>query len=80
MAARPDADLDYVDVDLRSDVALVVGSEHEGLGAAWLSPHCEAVRIPMAGRADSINAAMAATVLLFEARRQRLASFASGGA
>lgn len=80
VVARPDADLDYVDVDLRSDVALVVGSEHEGLGAAWLSPHCEAVRIPMAGRADSINAAMAATVLLFEARRQRLASFASGGA
>lgn len=71
VAARPDAVVAYTEADLRGAVAIVVGSEHEGLGVGWSSPGGEAVRIPMSGRADSINAAMAATVLLFEARRQR---------
>ena len=63
----------YTEADLRGAVAIVVGSEHRGLGAGWSAAGDEAVRIPLSGRADSINAAMAATVLLFEARRQRLA-------
>ena len=71
VAGRPDADVDYTQADLCGAVAIVVGSEHQGLGAAWSVPGAESVRIPMSGRADSINAAMAATVLLFEARRQR---------
>ena len=71
VAARPDADVDYTQADLRGNLAIVVGSEHEGLGSAWSQPGCKAVRIPMAGRADSVNAAVAAAVLLFEARRQR---------
>ena len=71
VAARPDADSDLAATDLRGSLAIVVGSEHRGLGADWSPPWCETVRIPMAGRADSVNAAMAATVLLFEARRQR---------
>ena len=69
VAARPDADVDYALADLRGNLAIVVGSEHQGLGTAWA--HCEAVRIAMMGRADSVNAATAAAVLLFEARRQR---------
>lgn len=71
VAARPDADVDYTQADLRGALAIVVGSEHDGLGSAWSPPRCEAVRIPMAGRADSVNAAVAAAVLLFESRRQR---------
>ena len=73
VVGRPDAVVAYTEADLRGAVAIVVGSEHRGLGAGWSPPGAEAVRIPMSGRADSINAAMAATVLLFEARRQRLA-------
>ena len=71
VAGRPDASVAYTQADLRGAVAIVVGSEHRGLGAGWSAPGDEAVRIPLSGRADSINAAMAATVLLFEARRQR---------
>jgi len=71
VAGRPDASVAYTEADLRGAVAIVVGSEHRGLGAGWSAPGDEAVRIPLSGRADSINAAMAATVLLFEARRQR---------
>ena len=73
VAGRPDASVAYTEADLRGAVAIVVGSEHRGLGAGWSAPGDEAVRIPLSGRADSINTAMAATVLLFEARRQRLA-------
>jgi len=71
VAGRPDAVVAYTEADLRGAVAIVVGSEHQGLDAGWTVRGGEAVRIPMSGRADSINAAMAATVLLFEARRQR---------
>lgn len=73
VAGRPDGVVAYTEADLRGAVAIVVGSEHTGLDARWSAPDAEAVRIPLSGRADSINAAMAATVLLFEARRQRLA-------
>ncbi|MYD97067.1 MAG: RNA methyltransferase [Gammaproteobacteria bacterium] len=71
VTGRPDAVVEYTEADLRGAVAIVVGSEHQGLDAAWSELGAQAVRIPMLGRADSINAAMAATVLLFEARRQR---------
>lgn len=73
VAAHVDARIEYSAADLRGAVAVVVGSEHSGLDAEW-AVHGEAVRIPMFGQADSLNAAMAATVLLFEARRQRLAT------
>ena len=74
IAASPAAEMDYAAADFRAAAAVVVGSEHRGLDAQWRTGRCQAVRIPMAGRADSLNAAMAATVLLFEARRQRSAA------
>ena len=60
----------YTAADLRGDVALAVGSESTGLSDDWLTSY-QALRIPMAGHVDSINAATVASVLLFEARRQR---------
>ena len=48
-----------------------MGSEHAGLDGDWLNSADDRVRLPAAGHADSINVAMAATVMLFEARRQR---------
>ena len=70
LAASPDAAADYTTADFRGSVAVAVGSENAGLGTAWLESYAT-VRIPMLGRLDSINAATAAAVLLFEARRQR---------
>jgi TrmH family RNA methyltransferase len=61
----------YEDVDLGGAVALVVGREVGGLPADAARLLDGLVGIPMAGRADSLNAAMAATVLLVEAARQR---------
>ena len=72
LAASPAAAASYHCVDWRGKAAIVIGSEAEGLSADWLVV-AEAVRIPLAGGVDSLNAAIAASVLLFEARRQRSA-------
>jgi TrmH family RNA methyltransferase len=71
IAARPDATIDYTDADLRGPVAILLGSEATGLSDTWSGSNATAVRIPMAGIADSLNVSIAAAVLLYEARRQR---------
>ena len=52
-------------------VALVLGSESHGLDPSLSELADRRVRIPMAGDAESLNVAMAATLLAFEYRRQR---------
>ncbi len=71
VATTPAAERLYTDADLRGPLALVMGSERYGLGDAWLREADEKVRIPMAGRADSVNVSMATIITLFEAVRQR---------
>jgi TrmH family RNA methyltransferase len=74
LAARVDAERLYTETDLRGGIALVLGSEAEGLRSAWADPRVEPVRIPMrGGTADSLNVSVAAAVLLYEAVRQRSA-------
>jgi 23S rRNA (uridine2479-2'-O)-methyltransferase len=58
-------------VDLRGPAAVVVGNEAAGLAAAWRDECDEVMRIPMAGSASSLNAATAASIVLYEAMRQR---------
>jgi tRNA G18 (ribose-2'-O)-methylase SpoU len=58
--------------DFTQPVLLLIGNEGTGLSAAWRDLADVVVRIPMAGAASSLNAANAATVLLYEAARQRL--------
>ena len=71
LATTPDTDLELWDADLRGPVAVVIGAEQYGLSDAWLNASTLRVRIPMAGRADSLNAALAAAVVLYEVVRQR---------
>jgi TrmH family RNA methyltransferase len=61
----------YWDVDWRRPAALVVGSEAHGAGPRARALARGTVRIPMAGDTESLNAAMAAGIILFEAVRQR---------
>jgi RNA methyltransferase, TrmH family len=70
-ATTPDASTPIFGADLTGPVAVVVGSEQYGLSRAWLDGSDIRLSIPMAGRADSLNAAMAAAIALFEAVRQR---------
>ena len=71
MAATPSADLPHWEADFRGPSAIAIGSEQYGLTETWLQEAGRRIRIPMAGRIDSLNAAMAAGVVLFEAVRQR---------
>ena len=71
VAARVDGSVPYTEVDLTGPVALVLGSEAHGLTADWSGSDVTAVRLPMRGRADSLNVAAAAAILFYEARRQR---------
>jgi len=71
VAARVQAATDYREADLCGPLAIVVGSEAAGLGEEWLADEVEGVRLPMLGRADSLNVSAAAAILLYEARRQR---------
>lgn len=71
VAATPSADTLLWDADLRGPVALVLGTEHEGLDPAWLEAADLQLRVPMGGMADSLNVATTGALLLFEARRQR---------
>jgi TrmH family RNA methyltransferase len=57
--------------DLRRPFALVLGNEAHGVGAEWAAVVDEWLTIPMVGRAESLNVAMAGTVVCFEAARQR---------
>jgi TrmH family RNA methyltransferase len=67
------APVDVAECDLRGPTVLLVGNETQGLSAAWREAADEMVRIPIGGAASSLNAAAAATVVLYEAARQRRA-------
>ncbi len=71
LAATPHTDQYHTDVDMRSGVAIVVGAEQYGLSPFWMDSADLRVLIPMLGRMDSLNVATAATILLYEAARQR---------
>ena len=72
VATTPHATQPYSALDLTGNVAIVLGSEQYGLTPPWLECATHQVTIPMCGVADSLNVSAAATILLFEAQRQRL--------
>lgn len=57
--------------DLRGPLALVIGSEAEGVSSAARQAADDRIHIPMPGRSESLNAAIAAGILIFEVVRQR---------
>lgn len=61
----------YSRANFRPPVALMIGGEAEGAGEAAARLAHECVHIPMPGRMESLNAAVAAGILLFEVVRQR---------
>jgi RNA methyltransferase, TrmH family len=58
-------------VDLRAPVALIVGNEGAGVPKDALAQADEVVAIPQSARVESLNAGIAASVILYEAARQR---------
>ena len=64
-------DLDIAEYDFTAPTVVLVGNETTGLSSAWRDACDHLVRIPMAGTASSLNAATAASVVLYESARQR---------
>jgi 23S rRNA (guanosine2251-2'-O)-methyltransferase len=69
--AAAEAERAYTDVDWSGRAVLVLGSEGSGLRPRVAETCDELVSIPVAGSIGSLNASVAAAVILFEARRQR---------
>jgi len=59
---------DYLEADYRNPCFLLIGNEQQGLPADYEAECDLLVKIPMAGRADSLNAAMATAVMAFAIR------------
>jgi len=70
LATDPAGPVDFREADYRRPLAIAVGHEAEGVSAAVRRAAAAVVRIPILGRAESLNAAVAAALVLYEAGRQ----------
>lgn len=70
-AAHLDGKNSYDKEDYRGDIGFLIGNEGNGLSEEIASMADTYIRIPMAGQVESLNAAVAASVLMFETARQR---------
>jgi RNA methyltransferase, TrmH family len=70
-ATAADGERRYDEADLRGPAAIVVGREGQGLAAAVQRSARARLRVPLAAPVESLNVAVAAALVLFEAARQR---------
>lgn len=73
-ASHLEGSISIYEADLSGQIALVIGSEAEGISAETAKNSDLLVKIPMEGRAESLNASVAAGVMIFEAMRQKIAA------
>jgi TrmH family RNA methyltransferase len=66
------------EMDFTADCAVMIGNEGSGLSGEWISMCDAQVTIPCPGAVESLNAAVAGSLLLYEASRQRAKARGSG--
>jgi TrmH family RNA methyltransferase len=71
LLADASGETEYTEIDWRRPTTLALGGETVRISSELRSRVTSTVRIPMANGVESLNVAMAATILLFEAQRQR---------
>lgn len=71
VAADPSGPVGYTDVDFRGPTAVVLGNETHGLPGAVRDAADVVASVPIHGRAESLNLAVSAALLVYEAARQR---------
>jgi RNA methyltransferase, TrmH family len=72
IVTTPKANMLYHEVDFTLPTCIIIGSESKGLSQDWLSSkNCIPVKIPMMGHVDSLNASISASIVIYEALRQR---------
>ena len=62
----------YLDCNFNKASAIILGAEANGLSNLWLENSTQNIIIPMQGEIDSMNVSVAAGIIIFEAKRQRL--------
>jgi len=72
LGAEAEAETSFFQQDMTMDLAMVIGSEGRGIRPLVLSKCDLTVSIPMRGQIPSLNASVAAGILLYEVIRQRL--------
>ena len=77
-ASAADGQINYDQIDWTEPSGVVVGAETRGVSEVWLSACVSTVRVPLHRGVESLNAAAAAAVILFEAARQRAAESPNG--
>lgn len=70
-AAHLEGSVDYDEAAYCGPVGILIGNESQGLTEEMAALADQRIRIPMCGQAESLNAAVAASVLMYEANRQR---------
>ncbi|MCC9657311.1 RNA methyltransferase [Rhodopirellula halodulae] len=73
-AMRVEGSKPLFESDLTGKVAVVLGSEADGLGDRWGGDEIHPVALPMAGHVDSLNVSVSAAIVAYEAVRQNAAS------
>jgi TrmH family RNA methyltransferase len=72
MVADLDSEAYYYSVDLKKPLALVIGNENRGPNDIWRMAAYKKIKIPILGFTESLNASVAAGIILYDAVRQRL--------
>ncbi|OUJ75647.1 23S rRNA (guanosine(2251)-2'-O)-methyltransferase RlmB [Hymenobacter crusticola] len=74
---KAEASLETGAVDLTGPVAVLMGSEEDGISPEYLKLADHKIRIPMVGQISSLNVSVASGIMLFEVQRQRLRAAAA---
>ena len=74
---KSDASLEKAPVDMTGPVAILMGSEEDGISPEYLQLADHRLRIPMTGQIGSLNVSVASGIMLFEVLRQRLVSISN---
>jgi RNA methyltransferase, TrmH family len=71
-AAHLKAESNYFNVDMKNNVAIIIGNEANGISDDISTLSDILVKIPMLGKSESLNASIAASLIMYEVVRQRL--------
>lgn len=71
VATVVDTSKNYTEINYKKGIALLMGEEHLGLSKEWQEKADEKVKIPMKGLVNSLNVSVSASIVIYEALRQR---------
>lgn len=71
IAADLDTDKTYIDIDYNTSIGIIIGNEANGISEALLSKVDQRVIIPILGKIESLNASVAASILIYKAAEEK---------